>query len=100
MNRPQPDFDDLVYRVEVLERGLVELHQRNQLVEADKAWETSLSRKVLISTLTYLFTALIFWLISIPYPFANALVPLTGYAVSTLTIPWGKRLWQMHQQHD
>jgi hypothetical protein len=80
-------------RIAALESAVSELRQRNKRVEADKAWETSLARKAVVSFLTYAITASVFWALGVPTPFRNALIPLAGYVISTLTIPWAKSRW-------
>lgn len=78
---------------ELIEKKLQALQDRNKRVEADKAWETSICRKVLIFVLTYLVASL--WLIQIQNqkPFLNALVPAFGWYFSTLTIGPIKKWW-------
>ena len=83
----------LVDRIEVLEDLVWRMRDRNQRVEQEKAWETSHTRRRLLSGLTYAVTAFVFWQISVPSPFTQALIPLTGYLISTLTIPWARQLW-------
>ncbi len=89
--------DDLLERVRALEAAMEELRDRNRRVEREKGWETSLTRKLLLSGLTYGITTLVFWKIAVPDPLANALIPTTGYIISTLSIPWAKRLWVARQ---
>lgn len=78
---------------ELIEKKLQALQDRNKRVEADKAWETSICRKVLIFVLTYVVASL--WLIQIQNqkPFLNALVPAFGWYFSTLTIRPIKKWW-------
>ena len=76
-----------------LERDLREIKTRNMKVEADKAWETSVLRRVLITVLTYGVTSVVFWLIAVPAPLLNALIPTVGYFLSTLTIGYMKDRW-------
>ena len=49
--------------IEKLEKEIQELKKRNKKVELDKAWETSLFRKISIAILTY-FVIVIFFYIS------------------------------------
>ena len=72
---------------------LIALEQRNTRVELDKAWETSLFRKILIFVLTYVVASI--WLVVIEndHPFLNACVPAVGWIFSTLTIAPLKRWW-------
>ncbi|NJL46904.1 MAG: hypothetical protein HC929_04620 [Leptolyngbyaceae cyanobacterium SM2_5_2] len=85
--------EEVLERLRVLEAAVEELRDRNRRVEREKGWETSLSRKILLSALTYGITALVFWKIAVPDPLANALIPTTGYVISTLTIPWAREIW-------
>ena len=66
---------------------------RNKRVEADKAWETSWTRKVVILLLTYIVIVIFFFTAHLPEPFANAVVPSVAFMISTLTVPFVKRWW-------
>lgn len=76
-----------------IEDQLEKIEQRNARVEVDKAWETSLTRRLSIALLTYLTASLFLWLIDVAFPFLSALVPTGGYILSTLSIPWIKKCW-------
>ncbi len=69
------------------------IKDRNKRVESDKAWETSIARKITIALLTYVVIVLFFYAASLPKPFLNAIVPTTGFILSTLSLPLFKRLW-------
>ena len=71
---------------QTLEERVARLEDRNRRVEADKAWETSWLRRASIAVLTY-FTV-VFYLRFVVHinPWINALVPVIGYSLSTLTI--------------
>jgi len=58
-----------------LEQEIAEIKERNRRVEADKAWETSWSRKDLVAALTYLVVVSVFWVAELPRPFVNAIIP-------------------------
>ena len=75
------------------EKEIKELKERNKRVEADKAWETSWTRRLLIALFTYLAIALYLFAISVPLPWLNAIVPTTGFLLSTLTLPTFKKIW-------
>jgi hypothetical protein len=75
--------------------GIIE---RNKRVEADKAWETSWTRRLFIACITYVTACLFLWLIENPHPTINALVPTGGYLLSTLSLPWLKRWWINRKQ--
>jgi|TARA_B100001971_G_C17696237_1_gene289447 hypothetical protein len=67
--------------------------ERNKRVEADKAWETSWTRRILITIFTYLAIGIYLWAIKIPKPWLNAIVPAIAFMLSTLTMPWFKKIW-------
>lgn len=75
---------------------LKEIHERNKRVEADKAWEISNTRRVMIAIATYLVFVLFLWLINAPKPWINALVPALAFILSTLTLPFIKKFWLKH----
>lgn len=79
-----------------LETRIKQIEQRNKRVEADKAWETSLTRKLAIVILTYLTMTLVMTSLNIAKPFLNALVPTLGFFLSTLSLPFIKNLWIKH----
>jgi hypothetical protein len=79
-----------------LESEVSKIKQRNQKVEGDKAWETSLTRRSLIAIFTYLAIALYLNAIRIPHAWLSALIPAIGFLLSTLTLPWLKNLWLRH----
>lgn len=81
-----PSIEELQFEIETIK-------ERNQRVEADKAWETSWSRKAVILLLTYIVIVIFFIFAGLPKPFVNAIIPAVSFAVSTLTIPFFKRLW-------
>lgn len=78
---------------EQLKREIETIKTRNKKVEADKAWETSFSRKVLIAILTYFVVVLFFFVANLAKPFVNAIVPTLGFILSTLTVPIFKKFW-------
>ncbi|MDP3916814.1 MAG: hypothetical protein Q8Q42_00835 [Nanoarchaeota archaeon] len=75
------------------EKRLNAIEQRNKKVELDKAWETSWSRKIIIAILTYAVIVLFFYMAQLPKPFINSIVPTTGFVLSTLSLPFFKKLW-------
>ncbi len=76
-----------------LEERITELEARNKRVEGDKAWETSWTRRISIAVLTYLTIAAYFRLVMHVEPWLNALVPVLGFLLSTLTVSILKRAW-------
>lgn len=76
-----------------LEKEIEKLKERNKRVELDKAWETSLTRRVLLIIFTYLAIGLYLSAIKVKDPWLNAIVPSVGFLLSTLTLPYFKNLW-------
>lgn len=69
------------------------IHERNRAVEANKAWEQSFFRRVLILVFTYAVAFLFLWVAHIEQPWLGACVPAAGYTLSTLSLPSVKRWW-------
>jgi len=82
-----------------LEREIVAIKRRNERVEADKAWETSMTRRILVAVLTYLSLALTMWAIGIERPFVNAIVPTGGFILSTLSLAYFRKIWEGYFHH-
>ena len=80
-------------KLEKLGREIATIKERNRKVEADKAWETSLTRKILVAILTYIVIVIFFYFVQLPEPFLNAIVPTVGFMLSTLSIPFFKKAW-------
>ena len=76
-----------------IEQEIAQLKKRNIRVEADKAWETSWTRKIVIFVLTYIVIAIFFAVAQLPDPWVNAIVPAVAFVLSTLTVPLFKSWW-------
>jgi len=76
-----------------LKSEIEKIKERNRKVEADKAWETSWSRKILIAVLTYIVIVIFFFMAGSNEPFINALVPTLGFILSTLSVNLFKDIW-------
>ncbi len=77
-----------------LEKRVRAIEARNAKVELDKKWETSWTRRLSITSLTYLVVASYLVFIHKDKPFVNAVVPAMGYFLSTLVIRQIRRIWQ------
>ena len=77
-----------------LEARLEAIEQRNQRVELDKAWETSWQRRLSVALLTYLVVLIYLFVVGNDNPFINAIVPPTGFVLSTLVMKRIKSYWQ------
>lgn len=76
-----------------IEERLTLIEARNRKVEADKAWETSWVRRLSIMVLTYLIVVMYLYFVVHINPWINALVPVIGFFLSTLTVQYIKNLW-------
>jgi preprotein translocase subunit SecF len=79
--------------IEQLKQEIEQIKERNRRVELDKAWETSLARKILVAILTYFVIVIFFVFARLPKPFLNAIVPTVGFVLSTLSVPVFKKMW-------
>ena len=79
-----------------LEKEILAIKARNKKVEMDKAWETSWTRKFLLMTFTYLGIGFYLRAINIDKPWLNAIVPSIGFLLSTLTLPFFKKIWEKY----
>lgn len=79
--------------IQELEQRIEAIEARNKRVEADKAWETSLTRKAAILVITYFVAALVLTALQNPAPLLNASLPTAGFFLSTLTFSFIKQHW-------
>lgn len=79
--------------LEDLQKEIEKINVRNKRVEADKAWETSWARRLLILALTYIVIVIFFFVAKLQDPFANAVVPSVAFLLSTMTVPLFKKWW-------
>ena len=80
-------------RIKKLEEEIEVIKQRNAKVEADKAWETSYFRVLLISGIIYVIAVKVMYFIGSENYFLNALVPAIGYFLSVQSLPFIKKWW-------
>lgn len=83
------DLDNLKKRVTNLEK-------RNIKVEANKTWELSWTRRLLLVIFTYLSIGFYLNAIKITDPWLNAVVPSLAFLLSTLTFPFFKKVWERY----
>ena len=76
-----------------LEQRISKIEKRNSEVELNKSWETSWTRRGLVAIFTYLAIALYLKYIVGINPWINAIIPTVGFLLSTLTLPFFKKLW-------
>ena len=82
-----------MYELDKLINRVNQIEERNKKVEADKAWETSYTRRGLLILFTYIAIGLYLWAIGVSNPWLNAIVPSVGFLLSTLALPFFKKWW-------
>lgn len=85
---------DNMDKIKQLEKRISLIEQRNKRVEKDKAWETSMVRRSLLVFFTYLTLAIYFKFVLQMNPWLNAIVPTVGFYLSTLTLPFFRKIWE------
>lgn len=80
-------------QLSTLQQEIEDIKARNKRVEVDKAWETSLFRKVLILVVTYILASLVMWIIGVRDFYISSLIPTLGFFLSTLTFSIAKNWW-------
>ena len=81
--------------IKELENEIIKIKERNQNVELDKAWETSLVRKLCICILTYIVVVIYSYLTNkISNIFLSSLVPVIGFTLSTLSLKIVRNIWE------
>ena len=81
-----------------LEKRIEKIEERNKKVEGDKAWETSILRRILIIILTYIFAVLYLKVADTTNPYFVAVVPCAGFFLSTLGINIIKKWWMQKRK--
>ncbi len=79
-----------------LAERVAKIEARNRRVEADKAWETSHTRRLLLVLTTYFIMTLVMFSLGVSSPFINAVIPTLGFFLSTLSLPIVKGYWLEH----
>ena len=81
--------------MEELKKELEEIKLRNKRVELDKKWETSYTRKICISVLTYIVVLIYSNMVNKSNNiFLSSLVPVIGFFLSTLSLRLVRKLWE------
>lgn len=87
--------------MEDFQKEIEKLKARNREVEVNKAWETSITRRTILSLLTYVAIGAYLQAIQIPNPWQSAIVPAIAFMLSTLTLPFIKKIWlKMHKYEN
>lgn len=75
------------------EKAVESIQQRNARVEADKAWEMSWTRRVLVALITYAVIGAYLAYLGIEKAWLHASVPALAYILSTLGLNLIKSIW-------
>lgn len=87
--------------MEELKNEIEKIKQRNAKVELDKAWETSLTRRLCICVLTYIVVVIYTYSTSkINNMWLSSLVPVIGFTLSTLSLKYIRKLWEKGKTND
>ena len=81
--------DSLGQRVSIMEKHSV--HKAKQ-----KAWEGSLSRTLLLASLTYGVCTGLLYLIQVETPYLVGVIPTTGYLLSRPGLSFCQRIWEKY----
>ena len=82
-----------------LENEINKIKERNKRVETDKAWETSLTRRICICILTYIVVVIYSFMISrVSNIWLSSLVPVLGFALSTLSLKYVRSMWENNRR--
>lgn len=78
-----------------LEKEIKKIQERNKRVELDKAWETSWTRRICITILTYIVVIIYSYVIrKFDNIFLSSLVPVIGFTLSTLSLKLVRKIWE------
>lgn len=81
-----------------LEKDIELIKSRNRKVELDKAWETSVIRRLFVSGSTYILMVIFMSVLSVEKPFVSAIIPAVAYLISTASLGMIKDVWLKKQQ--
>ena len=78
-----------------IEKEINDIKERNKRVEKDKAWETSMTRKICIMILTYIVVVIYSYIIKkFDNILLSSLVPVIGFTLSTLSLKLVRKIWE------
>lgn len=73
-------------RLQKLEEEVAAIKARNARVEADKAWETSAARMLVLAAITFAVTAVALYFVGNEHPVRDAFIAAIGFIFSTLSL--------------
>ncbi len=80
-------------KIDMLKKEIESIKERNSRVEKDKAWETSVVRRVFIAVSTYILVVIFLFSIGNEKPFLSAIIPAAAYLFSTASLGMLKSWW-------
>lgn len=81
-----------------VETEIENIKKRNKIVEENKAWETSWTRKICICVLTYIVVIIYSYLVrNYDNIFLSSLVPVIGFTLSTLSLKFIRKIWSKNR---
>ena len=81
--------------MKTVEERVNDIEERNRRVEKDKAWETSMTRKLCIMVLTYIVVITYSYMINnFSSILLSSLVPVIGFTLSTLSLNMVRKIWE------
>ena len=83
-------------QIDLLQNQVQQIIERNNRVQADKAWEISRFRVLSIVLLTYFITCIVFYVLDVREFYLSAIIPTLGYYLSTQGLPILKNFWLKH----
>lgn len=82
-----------------IEKEILKIKERNKRVELDKAWETSLTRRICICILTYIVVVIYSIVINKTTSiWLSSLVPVIGFTLSTLSLKLVRNIWEKNKK--
>jgi len=76
-----------------VKKEIESIKARNARVEADKAWEVSLTRRLLLAVATYIVVVYFLIIINAENAFLAAIVPAGAYLIQQYSMPFIKNIW-------
>ncbi len=83
----------MTQQLDNIQREIDAIKKRNKRVEANKSWETSWARRILVTVLTYIVIVIFMLMAKFEQPFTSALVPSAAYLISMSTLSIFKKGW-------
>ena len=81
-----------------VETEIENIKKINKIVEENKAWETSWTRKICICILTYIVVVIYSYLVrNYDNIFLSSLVPVIGFTLSTLSLKFIRKIWSKNK---